>query len=396
MSYTTENRGEYPFVDQQEVTIVHSEGLEGLAVHVIEDGQNIDHLIAAVEPHPSDPRNALTVSFIDGPHTGIILLISQHGRPVALSQDQTARLLTGLSVFSELNTPQILTVVPSSVPASSTQDIVLTGQYLISSTVVTSGSADVTINSTTYDPASGALTVSVTTSANTGAVTLTVDNGAGETTFDVNVIELVPWTILAGSGGGDQLTYGTQAGDFIRYRSGMSRVVLDGYMYFTGRGPWSAWVRIEGLEWDSTQETKIVEWVFSTDQQMMVGIIGDSQNTGSYSQYQEGEVFDYVTSGYAYANYGQDVDYADHTDIPLQFGSGSWLKVKFTGNGAAGTTVSWYELASLDDLDDESNLKGSYVIGSGLAYPSTMLYPGLIPQDGSSTRFYAVRVRDDV
>ncbi len=197
--------------------------------------------------------------------------------------------------------------------------------------------------------------------------------------------------------GGDSFTDGNGAGNDIRYRSGMSMSRDANGMYFSGASPWSSWVKFESLGWTrGTNQT--VQWIFTNpDGAMMIGIGSDATNETSTAQYAEAEVEAYFSSSTnmwgLYGNNGT-VGSAGSQNYSTAISSGGVYKIKFENDGDAGDTVTLYQIPSAapGDWDNETNVIITFSIGGSLNPDETNIMPFIIPRNGGTQRFIAVKV----
>ncbi len=197
--------------------------------------------------------------------------------------------------------------------------------------------------------------------------------------------------------GGDSFTDGNGAGNDIRYRSGMSMSRDANGMYFSGASPWSSWVKFESLGWTrGTNQT--VQWIFTNpDGGMMIGIGSDATNETSTAQYAQAEVeayFDNSTNMWGlYGNNGT-VGSAGNQSNSTAISSGGVYKIKFENDGDAGDTFTLYQIPSAapGDWDNETNVITTFSIGGSLHPDETNIMPFIIPRNGGTQRFIAVKV----
>ncbi len=204
--------------------------------------------------------------------------------------------------------------------------------------------------------------------------------------------------------GGTTLTAGNASGNDIRYRSGMSIHRDAGGMYFTGASIWSSWVKFESLVW-SRGSNKTLEWIFSqpnsSSSSMMIGIGSTATNEASSAQYAQGEVqvyFNTATSMWGlYGNNGTIGSAGNQSaSTSLSSCASGILKARFTNDGTAGSGIfTLYCLPSTNPAvwDDTSNILTSFTIGGSLNPSQSNIMPFIIPQNGGTQRFIAVKVQ---
>jgi hypothetical protein len=222
--------------------------------------------------------------------------------------------------------------------------------------------------------------------------------GNGQAMIDVKISN---WIDLRT--GGDIFTDGNGAGNDIRYVSGMAMSRDADGMWFTGLNPFSSWVKFESLGWARGQE-KTIEWVFSTpNSTMMIGIGSDETNEASTAQYKQMENQAYMSS-YSlislYGNNGTPGSTGYHSGLNTAYGTYTAFKIKFTLDGRSAVPTSpagvftLYGIPSIaqSHWDDISNELISVTIGGTLAPDATNIMPSIIPRDGGTQRFAALRV----
>jgi len=240
-------------------------------------------------------------------------------------------------------------------------------------------------------------------------VTLTA--GSAETTYDIVLTNgCASNTVLSGNGenmllvegshwldlrsGGDNLTIGNGAANNIRHRSGMTAHRDANGMYFTGVSPWSSWVKVKLLSF-TRGTSKNVEWIFKPTTYFMVGIGSDATNESNNSQWNQAEWQAYFNSGSNFWGfYGNDgtVGTYQNQSVGQSVISGDIYKIKFINDGSAGETIILYRLPSANpsDWNDESNVVRT--VTSVNTADEVNLMPFIIPPNGGTTRFIAVRV----
>lgn len=238
------------------------------------------------------------------------------------------------------------------------------------------------------------LQINITTPTIDGFHDVEVTTDEGGTTIFSNAIEvkLSNWTDLRQ--GGDILNIGTD----IRVRTGMNILRDANGMYFSGATTWSSWVKFESLGWQRG-ENKTLSMIFTRpDNNMMIGIGSDATDETSTSQFAQAEneaYFNSTTNFWGlYGNNGT-VGSAGNQANGLNISGGSGVyKIKFEGDGAPGSTFTFYEIPSSSptDWDDESNILSSFIIGGTLNPDEVNLIPFIIPRDGGAQRFLALKL----
>lgn len=298
--------------------------------------------------------------------------------------------------------PYVESVVgPKIQPNTSGSFIILGGNFDYNSVVEIPGWQG-TIDSVDY-VSNKELKVFVTAGSSESVYSVIVKNGGSPSTGylvdkgadAVEVMSLPPWVDLRS--GGASFSSGNGAGNDIRYRSGMSMVRDANGMYFTGTGPWGSWAKFESLGW-ARGENKTFEWVFTAPtSNMMIGIGSTATNESSTAQYAEAEVQAYFSSSTSlwglYGNNGT-IGSAGNQNVTTTISSSGIYKIKFEDDGGLGGTFSIFQLPgnSPSDWDDESTVLSSFVIGGTLNPDESNIMPFIIPQNGGTQRFVAVRV----
>lgn len=289
--------------------------------------------------------------------------------------------------------PIVSSILPNTLNHNSTQDIIIKGSYF------TTGGANLTINSYTVNSFTvvddNTIEANITSNSTDGFYDLTVSNVTGSTTV-TNGIEtkLSTWVDLRF--GGDTFTDGNAAGNDIRYRTGMSMVRDVTGMSFIGSTPWSSWVKFESLGW-TRGSNKTMQWIFSQpSSNIMIGIGSDATNETNTAQYQQAETEAYFNSATSfwglYGNNG-NVGTAGNQGNSTTIGTGTF-KIKFTNDGGVGGVFTLYQLpsANLGDWDNESTVLRTFTIGGTLNPDETNIMPFIIPQNGGTQRFIALKI----
>lgn len=201
--------------------------------------------------------------------------------------------------------------------------------------------------------------------------------------------------------GGEILSAGDATGNDIRFRSGMSIVRDEEGLSFTGASPWSSWVKFEKYKWNRGDE-KTIQWIFTRPStSMMIGIGSDATNETSSSQYGQAEIEAYFrnpeTLSGLYGNNGIVGDARSQGVEANISGGPAVFKIKFTKDGEGGIGVfSLYELPSANksDWSDESNLIVSRAIKSNMVADELILMPFIIPTNGGTQRFIALKINN--
>ena len=299
-------------------------------------------------------------------------------------------------------TPFVTSINPFVFYAGQSKTIFLEGENFTPNTNISIPGFDGTIDTVTVlSPQT--LEITLTGGVTTGTYDLIVDNaGKLNTTWSGNgnnLIEIrtyIPWTDLRL--GGATFTDGNAPGNDIRYRNGMLLSRDANGMYFTGKSPWSSWVKFESLGWTRGDE-KILQWIITRPETaMMVGIGSDATNENSNSQLSQAEVEIYFNSSTnlwgLYGNTGiVGIDGELNENKSIIGGTGVY-KIKIESDGDIGDTVTIYELPSSapGDWEDESTVLKTYIISGTLNPDEPNLMPFIIPEDGGAQRFLAVKV----
>ncbi len=289
--------------------------------------------------------------------------------------------------------PHFSSIDPIILDRNVTSNLTLSGSYFTEDTVISIGSQ--TVNSTTF-VSDNEITINVTTSAVGGTFDIILNNGNETTITDgFEVIAEVAWFDLRS--GGDTFTHGNGAGNDVRYASGMSMNRLTSGIVFSGEGPWVSWAKFENLQF-TRGSNSTVEWIFNgIDGIFMIGIGSDATNEGSSAQYAEGEAVGYFNSATSfwglYGNTGTVGNVATQSNAAT-FTANSTLKVKFENDGEAGEQFTLYSIPSADpsDWDDETTVIATFAVGGGITPNEANIMPFIMPRDGGTQRFIAVRV----
>ena len=176
----------------------------------------------------------------------------------------------------------------------------------------------------------------------------------------------------------------------------MTAVRDGGGMYFTGASPWGSWAKFEILTWNRG-ENKTLEWITSSlDGNMMMGIGSTATNESNTAQYSQAEVEVYFSGATnfwgLYGNNGS-VGTAGNQSSSQAIPAGAVFKLKFEGDGAAGSVFTLYQLPNADPSNwgDESTVLKTMTIGGTLNPDESNIMPFVIPRNGGSQRFLAVR-----
>ena len=198
--------------------------------------------------------------------------------------------------------------------------------------------------------------------------------------------------------GGDTLTIGQATGNDIRHRSGMTVQRDTSGMFFTGLNPWASWVKVESLQWQRGQNLTC-EWIFTSPESfMMVGIGSTATDEANNSQFGQAEVQTYFNSGTnqwgLFGNNG-NIGSTGFINFNTSISTNRVYKVKFEGDGSVGQQYTLFELPSTSDSDwdDESNVLVTRTIGGTLNPNELNIMPFIIPRNGGSQRFLAVKVQ---
>ena len=306
----------------------------------------------------------------------------------------------GLTVFRENNDQRgnfplayISDVVV--VPSQSTTEFKLHGSYFTLSTTLEITGGTVVDNIVFVD--AHQLIVKVTTPFGIKPQTIIITNEGGVRIFS-NFLETYESVWLDLRLGGNSFTHGTADGNDIRYRNGMNLTRDASGMFFTGDNPWNAWVKFESETW-LRGSNKTCQWIFNRPTNgMMIGIGSDATNESSGSQYNQAEVQGYFTNGSTfwglYGNNGQ-ISSAGNQSLTASIAGGSgFIKLKFENDGSTGGRFTLYKLPSADplDWDDESQIITTFLIGGSLNPNEDNIMPFLIPRNGGTQRFIALKV----
>lgn len=270
-----------------------------------------------------------------------------------------------------------------------TTDIYIRGAWYTNSSVVTI--TNQTVNSITVVN-DNLIIANITTGNVNGFFDLKVTNEGGETIFTSGIqVELSTYIDLRDNG--TPLIVGTD----VRVRTGMSVNRDATGMFFTGTTPWSSWVKFPLYQWNRG-DNKDLELIFTRPSSfMMIGIGSNATNETSTAQYAQAEVEAYFNSSTnfwgLYGNNGT-VGSAGNQSVNLSIAGGSGVyKIKFESDGDLGDVFTLYELPSANPSDwaDESNILQSFVIGGTLNPNENILMPFIIPQNGGTQRFIALK-----
>ena len=197
----------------------------------------------------------------------------------------------------------------------------------------------------------------------------------------------------------DSFTDWNWAWNDIRYRSWMSMSRDSNGMYFNWSNPWSSWVKFESLSWTRGQN-KTIEWIFTRPtSSMMIGIGSTATNETSTSQYTQGEVQIYFSSstnmwGLYWNNWTVWSTWNQSNSSSLTCASNTF-KERFTNDWTAGSSVlTLYCLPSANpsDWDDTTNILKTFTVWWTLNPNETNIMPFIIPINGWTQRFIAVKV----
>ncbi len=309
---------------------------------------------------------------------------------------------TGTDWISVIPTPYISNNTEHMIP-SNTKVFTIYGTNFQASSIVSIPGFDGTINSFTVTSPTQ-IDINITAGPATANYDIVVStNGVTNTSWTgngVNLLSVAPsnWKDLRL--GGDVFTSGTTAGQDIRYRSGMNLLRDINGMYFTGSSPWSAWVKFESLGWTrGTNQT--IEWIFTQpDSFMMIGIGSDATNETSSSQWNQAEVQAYFSSSTSmwglYGNNGTPGNYGNQSNnVALSSCASNVFKLRFTNDGSVGGQTTLYCLpsASQNDWDDIGTIMTTFTIGGTLNPAQVNIMPFIIPRNGGTQRFIAVKVQ---
>lgn len=285
-------------------------------------------------------------------------------------------------------------------PSSSTT-LVVTGNNFDYDTIVEIPSWPGTIDDVRHNSATE-IEIDVTAGATEAIYDLVLKNGSRDSTdFVVNngsgAIQVATSAWLDLRLGGDSFTDGTGAGNDIRYRTGMSLGRDANGMFFNGGSPWSSWVKFESLAW-TRGSNQTLEWIFTNPSvPMMIGIGSDATNEASTSQFQEAEVEAYFQNATTlwglYGNNGTP-GIAGFQNATTAIPFGGVFKIKFENDGDAGDTFTLYQIPSANpvDWDNESTVLSTLTIGGTLNPNEANIMPFIIPANGGTQRFIAVKV----
>ncbi len=289
-------------------------------------------------------------------------------------------------------------------PSDSTQTFVITGDNFVPNSTVSIPGFTGTINSVAVlSPTE--MEVNITTSSTLGTYDIIISNGGvPNTQWAGNGVGMLSvsgasWVDLRA--GGDTFTHGNGAGNDIRYHAGMNMNRDANGMYFTGFNPWSSWVKFESLGW-ARGTNKTLQWIFTPPNgYMMIGIGSDATNESNNSQYAQAEVEAYFQNANKmwglYGNkgtVGSSGNQGSSTSVNSAACPSQVLKIKFENDGDLGDTFTLYCLpsANVDDWDNESTVLRTMTIGGTINPDETNIMPFIIPRNGGSQRFIAVKV----
>ena len=309
---------------------------------------------------------------------------------------------TSTDWISVIPTPYILNSTEHMIPLN-TKAFTIDGSNFQLTSIVTIPGFDGTINSfTVISPTQ--IDINITSGAATADYDIVVTtNGVANTAWvgnGVNLLSVAPsnWRDLRL--GGDVFTSGTTAGQNIRYRTGMNLLRDVNGMYFTGLDPWGSWVKFESLGW-TRGTTQTIEWIFTRpDNFMMIGIGSTATNETSNSQWNQAETQAYFQSSSLlwglYGNNGTPGNFGNQANnVSLASCASNVFKLRFTNDGSVGGQTTLYCLPSAlqNDWDDIGTVMTTFVIGGTLNPGQANIMPFIIPRNGGTQRFIAVRVQ---
>jgi len=299
--------------------------------------------------------------------------------------------------------PYISSVSPGAMYASTSKTISISGGNFDYNTNVSITGWPGTIDDTRYI-SNSLIEIDVTSAAALAIYSLVLSNGSIDSTGyeadeGLNALEVrapASWYDLRL--GGDAFSDGNAAGNDIRYRSGMSMSRDANGMWFTGSSPWSSWVKFESLQWNRG-DSFTLQWVFTRpSSNMMVGIGSDATNETSTAQYAQAEVEAYFSSSTnlwgLYGNNGTIGSAGNHSNSQSISGGTGVYKAVFENDGGLGTQFTLYELPSAAqvDWDNTATVLTQFNIGGSLNPDETNIMPFIIPINGGTQRFVAVKV----
>lgn len=271
----------------------------------------------------------------------------------------------------------------------STVNLLIKGSWFTVTTTV--NITGVTINSTVIVD-SQTIRVNVTAPNSEGTFNLQVTNEGGTTTL-IGAINIINQSWIDLRSQGDTLVTGTD----VRLKTGLTLARDTDGMYFNGQGPWSSWIKFPIATWQRSEQ-KTLEMIFTRPSGfMMLGVGSLSTNENSTQQYSQGETllyFDSSTNVYGfYGNNGNPGTAASQYDPTNVSGGTGIFKLKFENNGEPGSTFTLYELPSSNevDWDNESNIRMTLTVDSGMTADSPTLVPFII-HNGNTQRFIALKV----
>jgi len=288
------------------------------------------------------------------------------------------------------------------VEAFSTNLITISGQNFTPSTTMSIPNFDGTINNlNVISPTTMELNI---TTGDMGLFDFIASNSSAlNTQWSGNGVDLLE--VLAPNNwvdlrlGGDSFSAGNAAGNDIRYKSGMTLSRDADGMYFTGIDIWYSWVKFESLGW-TRGENKTLEWIFTnTDNKMMIGI-GSTETDENAIQYTQMEIVAYFNNPTNfYGFYGSDGTVGTRVTQADSASTGSCtsnvFKIKFLDDGSTGKQFTLYCLPSSAevDWDDETTPIKDMIIQSTIKPSQINIMPFIIPTDGGTQRFIAIRIR---
>lgn len=289
--------------------------------------------------------------------------------------------------------PFVREIVPSRLLTNNIQTFTLFGSFFTPETTVNVTSGTIT---RVQFISSHELLVTITTAATPGDYDLVVDNGSQTissgllTTFDI------PDGLVDLRLGGTEFSQGA-----IEMRDGMSFTRAADGLYFTGSDPWASWARFVGDNdawvWNRRIKKRLT-WIYQSTSSFMLGIGSRANDSYSNSQFYQGEILCYNSSGTDINNiYGNNGNLGRGKTQAFSVSKSpeDVIKVVFNQNGESGAVMSVFKLPGtfISDWLDSSELLGEIQL---TAFGNELnIMPFAIPQDGTSSKFLGFILEDE-
>ena len=220
----------------------------------------------------------------------------------------------------------------------------------------------------------------ITTTAQSNTISFATPFGAASFTIVSTVVTWIDLRLGSGS------TF-TEV-----HRSGTT-VTRDANGMRTSGSVWSSWVRFPSHEWNRSVMKKLSMIVQGNSSAHMVGIMSAAnQNTTSTAQYYEAEIYAYCPSSYIWGFYGTNAagGGTSNSQSNIQISSYPYYKIEFNDNGQVGSTFKVFGLSNLSNFDDQTNLLGTWTVGTNMSANDTLIMPCFTMSSGSRLVAYLV------